>query len=165
MGLFIKGRTDPAQIAGGKARGRPSLVSTLGLPKGSAPTSAEFTPYRGKAASFRRAHCAELAALAGGTCGTAPSSFVATASLQLAVSRWLYDQATRTTIIDTNLLREARQQGDSSRQNLLAAYELAIREGNARGAAAGRGYDIDAVTKRAEAEAEKRRRVGAEVDG
>ena len=137
---------------GARASGRPSLVSSLGLDI----AATDFRPYRRKAASFRRAHTAELAALAGGTCGTGPSSMVATAALQLAASRYLYDKATATGVIDVALLREARQQGDSARQNLLAAYELAVREGKLRGQPA-TIYDVDEVTRRAEAAAEERR--------
>jgi hypothetical protein len=157
---------------GGKARGRPSLVSTLGL--GFTIPSDAFRPYRGKAASFRRAHCAELAQLAGGVCGTGPSSFVASAALQLAVSRYLYDLALNggakegeeAMPLDTKgltfLLKEARQQADSSRQMLLAAYELAVREGKLRGETGRATFDFEAVTKRAEEEAEHRRLTGGD---
>lgn len=83
---------------------------------------------------------------------------VATAALQLAASRYLYDVATQGEgPPDAALLREARQQGDSARQNLLAAFELAIREGRARGTDRPGTYDPDEVTRRAEAEAEEKR--------
>lgn len=157
-GRFTREGAALAGARGGrKSKGRPSLVSTLGIAGSILPSAEAFTPYRRKAASFRKAHTAELAALAGGTCGSGPSSMVASASLQLAASRYLYDLATMAIVPDPHLLREARQQADSSRQNLLAAYELAIREGRVRGEG-NRGFpDVDEVTRRAEAEAEQRR--------
>jgi hypothetical protein len=143
---------------GGKAsKGkRASLATTLGMGREIAPTAAAFAPYRRRATSFRRAHAAELASLAGGECGTGPSAMVATASLQLAVSRYLYDLGTKGKRPNLNVLKEARAQADSSRQNLLAAYELAIREGKARGQNRG-ALDIDAVTRRAEEDTARRR--------
>jgi len=133
-GRLTKGNASAIAQLGGQAKlGRPSLVSTLGLSKDTTPNATAFTPYRKRANSFRKAHCASLALLAGGECGTGPSSLVATASIQLAVSRYLYDAATRLPTPDIALLKEARMQGDSSRQNLLAAYELAVREAQRRG--------------------------------
>ena len=156
-GRFVAGCAGPAQRHGGmRTKGRPSLVSSLGMSAATVPTGEAFDPYRRRAASFRRAHVTELASLAGGECGTGPSSMVATASLQLAASRYLYDLGTKGAEPDMGMLKEARQQADSSRQNLLAAYELAIREGKSRGERSG-AYDIDAVTRRAEAEAEAAR--------
>ena len=158
-GRFVAGVAGPVQSAGGRARsGRPSLVTSLGISAEFTPSMQAFDNYRRKAASFRRAHTAELAALAGGSCGTGPSSMVASAALQLAASRYLYEQATKGTEVDVAMMREARQQADSSRQNLAMAYELAIREGKARGVGAGGGLpDLDEVTRRAEQEAERRR--------
>lgn len=157
-GQFTREAARALGALGGKAsKGhRPSLVSTLGMGRDITPTGEAFAPYRRRATSFRRAHTAELASLAGGECGTGPSAMVATAALQLAASRYLYELGTKQTPPDLNMLKEARQQGDSSRQNLLAAYELAIREGKSRGERTG-AYDIDAVTRRAEEEAERGR--------
>ncbi len=148
------------QSAGGRAKaGKVSLGASLGL---RAEHSEAFKPYARKAASFRRAHTAELAAIAGGTCGTGPSSMVASAALQLAYSRMLFDLGTGEfagipgLALNLDNIKLASKLADSSRQNLLAAYELAIREGKSRGGERG-VYDIDEVTRRAEAEAERRR--------
>lgn len=137
------------QSAGGHAKaGKVSLAASLGL--GAAVAGGEaFKAYARKAASFRRAYCAQLAALGGGVCGAGPSSMVATAALQLATSRYLYDLATRGEP-DAAMMKEARQQGDSSRQNLLAAYELAVREGQARSKSGAPLEDVEAMIRRAE---------------
>lgn len=146
-----------AGVAGGHAKaGRVSLMASLGL-AGQALDGAAFSPYRKKASSFRAAHCRELAALAGGACGSGPSSMVATAALQLGMSRYLFDLAMNDTAPGSKahleVVKTASRLGDSSRQNLLAAYELAIREGKSRGQPAG-AYDVDEVTRSAEQEAE-----------
>ncbi len=128
----------------------------------------EFVLYREKADEFRKAHSEEISRLAGGECSTGPSSMIDTAALQLAASRYLYDIAFAAHPPDPFLLKEARQQGDSARQNLLACFELAMREhkvrlGWERGTIT---YDPDAVTARAEEEARvkaKRRRAAREA--
>jgi hypothetical protein len=95
-----------------------------------------FAPYRKKAASFRAAHCRELASLAGGTCGTGPSSMAATAAVQFAWSRYLFDIAARDASPGSkehlDIIKTASKLGDSSRQNILAAYDLAVLEGKSR---------------------------------
>jgi hypothetical protein len=149
-----------AARAGGLAKaGKVSLMSSLGL-AGAPVDGAAFSPYRKKASSFRAAHCRELAALAGGACGSGPSSMVATAALQLGMSRYLFDLAMHDAAPGSKehleIVKSASRLGDSSRQNLLAAYELAIREGKSRGKPAG-VYDVDEVTRRAEHEAEAAR--------
>jgi hypothetical protein len=154
------GAAKRAGAAGGHAKaGRVSLVASLGL-AGAALQAEAFAPYRKKAASFRAAHCRELAALAGGACGSGPSSMVASAALQLGMSRFLFDLAMGDgapgSKAHLELVKTASKLADSSRQNLLAAYELAIREGKSRGERNG-AYDIDAVTRRAEEEAERGR--------
>jgi hypothetical protein len=110
-----------------KAKGV-ALARSLGLPPATETTA--FTSYRRSASHFRRYHCAELAKMAGGHCGAAPSSMVASAALQLAASRFLFDQGARTG--DAATLKTASQLANDSRQNLLAAYELAQREAQAR---------------------------------
>lgn len=124
--------------AGGKATaGKTRLSSRLGL-RG-LPTGCEFRPYKAAASSFRRAQCSVLAAtVGGGYCGPAPSSMVASAALQLAWSRYLSDTAATTG--DADMALQASKLADASRQNLLAAHELAAREGQAR--AAGRPDDF-----------------------
>jgi hypothetical protein len=116
--------------AGGKATaGKSRLASKLGLralPDGSA-----FRPYRAAASSFRRAHCAALAAgVGGGYCGPAPSSLVASAALTLAWSRYFGDLAAEAG--DPELAMKAARLGETSRQHLLGAHELCAREAQAR---------------------------------
>lgn len=110
-----------------KAR-RVRLARSLGLPLDS--TSEAFKPYRRAASAFREYHCRELARIAGGECGSGPSSMIASAALQLAASRFVFDQAAQTG--DAALMKTASQLANDSRQNLLAAYELAQREAQAR---------------------------------
>ena len=90
-----------------------------------------MAPYRGAADAFRRAQCGELAAtVGGGMCGPGPSSIVASAALQLAMSRYLSDRGQATG--DPKLLLSASRLADASRQNLLAAHELCAREAISR---------------------------------
>jgi hypothetical protein len=141
------------QSAGGRAKaGKVTLSASLGL--ADVERSEAFQPYARKAASFRRAHCSELAALAGGHCGTGPSSMVASAALQLAFSRYLFDKGAAG---DLDAIKLASKLADSSRQNLLAAYELAVREGQARQRGGPDVPDLDEVMRRAEERAAGRR--------
>ena len=66
----------------------------------------------------------------GGEVGPGPASVVSTAALQMAASRWLADEGARTG--SAKMLLDASRLADSSRQNLLAAHELAAREAAAR---------------------------------
>ena len=104
------------------------LARRLGIPL--AVTSGAFKPYRHSANSFRRHHCAELARVAGGEVGSGPSSMVASAALQLAASRFMFDQAANTA--DPATFKLASQLANDSARTLLAAYELAVREAQAR---------------------------------
>lgn len=127
-GLFAPGNGLAAK--GGKARaGKTRLADRLGLR--SLPAGNAFAPYKASAVSFRRAQCAALAAsVGGGYCGPAPSSFVASAALQLAWSRYLSDLAAETG--NGELAIQSSKLANDSRQNLLAAHELAAREAVAR---------------------------------
>lgn len=114
---------------GGRVKAKRVLLARgLGIPL--AVTSESFRPYRHSANAFRRHHCAELARVAGGEVGSGPSSMVASSALQLAASRFLFDQAGATG--DAATFKLASQLANDSRQNLLAAYELATREAQAR---------------------------------
>ena len=110
-----------------KAR-RTRLARSLGL--AALNEDAAFAPYRQAAAAFRRVHSRELARTAGGECGAGPSSIVASAAWQLAASRYLFDRGA--VECDPVLLAQASKLANDSRQNLLAAYELATREAAAR---------------------------------
>ncbi len=73
----------------------------------------------------------ELArSVGGGVCGPGPSSVVASASLALAWSRYLSDEAAGTG--DLELAMRSARRGETSRQHLLAAHELCAREAQAR---------------------------------
>lgn len=88
------------------------------------------------ACDWREQHVAQLAAtVAGGQVGPGPASIVATAGLQLAASRFLFDLGSQTG--DAKTLLDASRLADASRQNLLAAHELAAREAAARGTGSG----------------------------
>lgn len=114
---------------GGVAKARKlRLVDTLGLKKIDEAT--DFAPYRNAAEDFVTAHLAALAQVAGGSVGPGPSSIVASAGLQLAASRWAFDKFAET--LEPGLAKLGSSLGDAHRQNLLAAYELARREGEAR---------------------------------
>lgn len=145
-GKFAAGNRLASQ--GGKARqGKTRLAERMSLR--SLPTGNDFAPYRKSAVSFRRAQCAELARnVGGGVCGPAPSSFVASAALQLAWSRYFSDVAAETG--DAQAALTASRLADASRQNLLAAHELAAKEAQARGAGhdpiAALGARLDALT-------------------
>lgn len=120
------------------ARGTPAklwrarLVSALGLSEVAA--ESEFASYRRAGDAFVKEHLASLAHQAGGEVGPGASSIVASAGLQLAASRYLSDKAAREG--DPSLFAAASRLANDSRQNLLAAYELAVREAKARPKAA-----------------------------
>ncbi len=114
---------------GGRVRAKGvRLARGLGIPL--AVTSEAFRPYRLSANAFRRHHCGELARMAGGELGSGPSSMVASAALQLAASRFLFDQAAATS--DPATFQQASRLANDSRQNLLAAYEMAVRAAGCR---------------------------------
>ncbi|MBI2391503.1 MAG: hypothetical protein HYV09_18075 [Deltaproteobacteria bacterium] len=115
---------------GGKARaGKTRLADRLGLRR--LADDSRFGPYKAAAVSFRRAQCAELArTVGGGYCGPGPSSFVASAALQLAWARYLSDLAAETD--NPDLAVQSSRLMNDSRQNLLAAHELAAKEAEAR---------------------------------
>lgn len=118
-----------ARVGGQARKGKTRLADRLGLRK--LVEGSEFAPYKASAVSFRRAQCAELARnVGGGYCGPGPSSFVASAALQLAWSRYLSDRAAESG--DPELASLASKLANDSRQNLLAAHELCAREAKAR---------------------------------
>jgi hypothetical protein len=114
---------------GGRAKAaKTRLVSALGLAKLAA--DAAFAPYRTAGDAFVTEHLAALEKQAGGEVGPGPSTIVASAGMQLAASRFLNDKAMQSG--DAKLLKQASDLANDSRQNLLAAYELAVREAHAR---------------------------------
>lgn len=116
---------------GGAAKtARARLVSALGL--ADLAEDAAFAPYRVAGDDFVRSHLAALAAVAGGEVGPGPSSIIASAGVQLAASRFVSDRAAKEG--DPKLFVVASSLANDSRQNVLAAYELATREAKARAA-------------------------------
>jgi hypothetical protein len=114
---------------GGAAKARRvRLIDSLGLKK--IADDATFKPYRDAAEEFVSHHRASLAKQAGGELGPAPSTMVASAGLQLAASRWAFDRGAAEN--DAALIKLGSALANDSRQNLLAAYELATREAAAR---------------------------------
>ena len=121
---------------GGRAKAaRLRLLSSLGLK----PLAVEhaFHAYELAGEAFVRRHMGTLAAMFDGVCGEGPASIVQTAAIQLAASRFMYDRGKQAG--DAKLLGEASRLGDSSRQNVLAAYELQAREAAARKRGSKRG--------------------------
>jgi hypothetical protein len=118
-----------ASTAGKAAHESRQLAALLGL--WDAPEGHPYAPYARLAREWRDAHMATLSAtVAGGSVGPGPASVVSTAALQMAASRWLYDLGVSAG--DPKALLDASKLADSSRQNLLAAHELAAREAQAR---------------------------------
>lgn len=97
-----------------------ALLETLGLQ--SLPD--ELAPYVVAAEEFATAEVERLArTVGGGICGAAPASLVQSAALQLAASRAAFAAGDAT---------QGSRLANDSRQNLLAAHELAAREAKAR---------------------------------
>lgn len=118
---------------GGRATARRvRLIDSLGLSKVTEQSS--FAAYRGAAEEFVAHHLSELAKQAGGEVGPAPSTMVASAGLQLAALRWAFDRFAETG--DASFIKLGSTLANDSRQNLLAAFELAVREAKARPAPA-----------------------------
>lgn len=122
--LGAKGGREKAK----RARTHTALHSALGLTELAA--DAAFAPYRAAGDAFVGEHLAALAMQAGGEVGPGPASMVASAGVQLAASRYLSDRAAATG--DAKVFAQASTLANDSRQNLLAAYELAVREAKAR---------------------------------
>lgn len=115
---------------GGKAAHESrQLAALLGLDE--VPESHPYAKYARLAREWRDDHMATLAAtVGGGEVGPGPASIVATAALEMGASRYLFDTGAREG--DPKLLAAAARLADASRQNLLAAHELAAREAAAR---------------------------------
>lgn len=126
---------------GGKARHyKLKFIASLGLKD--LPDEAEFKPYMRNAEDWLKAKSTELAAIAGGTVGVGVSSILSTAARQYAASIYLFDLgAAMGGVPGATLLHKAGILGNDSRQNLLAAHELAVKEGTLRAAMAAAGLD------------------------
>lgn len=130
-GRFLPGggTTELARRGGLAAAESRQLAQLLGLWE--APEGHAWAPYARLAREWREAHTRQLAAtVAGGEVGPGPASIVATAALNLAASRYLSDIGAEKG--DAKMLLEASRLADSSRQNILAAHELCVREAQHR---------------------------------
>lgn len=113
-----------AQSAGG-ASSRETTALARRLRVGGVVADERFKPFLKAASAFRRHHVTTLArTVGGGRCGAAPASIVASASLQLAASRFAFE------VLGDMAL--GSRLADASRQNLLAAHELCAKEAAAR---------------------------------
>jgi len=120
-GKFARGNT--LASAGGRSRaGKTRLATQLGL--SSVVSDPTFRQYKTAAEAFKRAQVASLAQSVGaGYVGPGPASIVASASLQLAASRWCFDRGEH---------QLGSKLANDSRQNLLAAFELVAKEAKAK---------------------------------
>ncbi len=121
------GRRGGVKSARQKAH-RTRLMGSLGLVELAA--DHKFYAYEAAGEAFVQEHMSTLATMFDGTCSEGPMSIVRTAGIQLAASRFLYDEGKAAG--DAKLLGDASKLGDASRQNILAAYELQAREAAAR---------------------------------
>jgi predicted N-formylglutamate amidohydrolase len=90
-----------------------------------------YQPYHALAREHRQDHAEHIAAtVGGGQLSPGVSGIIASASLALAASRYLYDLGADQG--DPKLLGQAARLADQSRTALLTAHELAAREAAAR---------------------------------
>lgn len=105
------------------------LAQLLGLRK--VPADHPFAPYVVFAKEWRDAYTAQLISdVGGGVISAGAAAVIANAAMQLACSRWLLDRGSETG--NSKDLVEASRLADASRQNILAAWELAAKGANAR---------------------------------
>ncbi len=101
-----------------------------------------FHAYEAAGQAWVEKHLASLAADYDGIVEEGPASIVITAGMQMAASRFLYDQGKL--VGDAKLLGQASSLGNDHRQNVHAAMELQSREAARRASTSGRrGGDID----------------------
>jgi hypothetical protein len=130
-GEFAPGPGTAAVAAlGGKAKAEADkfrrLLGLIELPDDHA-----YQPYLRLAREHREDHGTDLAAyVGGGRLSPGVSSIVASASLALAASRYLYDEGAK--LGSAKLLVQASRLADQSKASLLCAHELAAKEGASR---------------------------------
>lgn len=133
-GPFRKG--NPVAVLGGPAKkGKVALAATLGITADMAEQFPdELRRMLNKGASYRRARSSELARLAGGECGAGASTMVATASLSLAASRYVFGLAAleKDGVQRVKLFALYAKLADSQKQHELAAHSLAMLESKGR---------------------------------
>lgn len=116
--------------AGGKAKAEASKFARL-MGLAVLPEDHPYRPYIRLAREHRDDHAAEIAqSIGGGKLSPGVVGLLASASLALAASRYLYDEGAR--LGDVKLLGAAANMADKSRTALLTAHELAAREAQIR---------------------------------
>jgi hypothetical protein len=126
LGRFLPGHQLAAR---GGRKGYSKLASRIDMGDGVSPT---FSKYKQLAASFRRAHCRELAQnVGGGVCGTGPSLLVAQASRAAAWSAY-YNDIAMSGGGDATVVLQSLRMGETARQHLLAAHEMCAKEAKSR---------------------------------
>lgn len=134
---------------GGEARAnKKRLLQGLGLANLSA--EAAFKPYWDSVQAWVEAQLTETTIAAGGYLGPGPASIIGSAGVALAASRFFSDEAARTG--NLQLFISAGRLSETSRQHLLAAYELAVREGKARRETAKTYASLEEIVAQVESE-------------
>lgn len=115
---------------GGRAkRAAAKLAASLGMSGIACDES--FAPYRKLADAYHKSEVRRVAReIGGGHCSPAVANILATSALQRACSAWMFDRAAASG--DATLMTSASRLGNDSRQNALAAHELAAREAENR---------------------------------
>lgn len=131
-----RGKLTPGRSAsevgrlGGLAKAEASKFARL-MGLASFPEDHPYRPYIKLAREHRDDHAAEIAqSIGGGKLSPGVVGLLASASLALAASRYMYDQGALTG--DVKLLGQAANMADKSRTALLTAHELAAREAQIR---------------------------------
>jgi hypothetical protein len=117
----------------GKPRGRKTKLAVLGIPSGVlAAGNQDYARCVRLASAYRKVRVRELT-VNFGYVSSGASALLASAAHALAASRYLYQAAATASGPDVlELLKSGAKLSDSARQNELAAWELAKREGEAR---------------------------------
>jgi hypothetical protein len=121
-------RGRPFAVGNRAAAGRRPRLAQLGVPTTS--SDPRYALALRRAARYRKRRCAELAVVWGGYLSAGAASMIASASLALCASRYLYELAAETG--DPATLKQASALAIDARQTESAAWELASREGKAR---------------------------------
>lgn len=124
-----------ASFGGSARRGKVALAASLGITAEMVEAFPEdLRRAMRKGASYRRERSAEIARIAGGECGAGASTMVASASLSLAGSRYVFALAALETDPDrrVKLFALYAKLADSSKQHELAAHSLAMLESKGR---------------------------------
>lgn len=116
----------------GKTRIRKTKLAVLGIPSGVlAVGNQDYARCVRLASAYRKARVRELM-ISHGFVSSGASALLASASLAIASSRYLYEQAAAAGEGMLEILKTAARLADSARQNELAAWELCARESVAK---------------------------------